>query len=150
MQLKILQDDDPGLRGTSEDVKEVTDDLNEFALSMMETMTIHMGIGLAAPQVGKKINLIVFDTTFSEDDGKMAIMYNPKIMHGEGTVQTTEKCLSFPGRKIKVKRYKKVRVKYLNTQNEKCFVDLEGLAAIVFQHEYDHLEGILLIDYERQ
>jgi peptide deformylase len=149
VQLKILQDDDPGLRGTSEDVKEVTDDLNELALNMMETMTIHQGIGLAAPQVGKKINLLVFDTSFSEDDGKMAIMFNPKIMHGEGNITTAEKCLSFPGRKIKVKRYRKVRVKYLNTQNEKCIVDLEGLAAIVVQHEIDHLEGILLSDYER-
>ena len=150
MQLKILQEDDPVLRGICDDIKEITPKLNQLAIDMMETMTIHEGIGLSAPQVGHKINLIVFDTSFSEDDGKIGIMFNPEIMHGEGSISTIEKCLSFPGRRIKVKRFKKIRVKYLNTQNEKCIVDLEGLAAIAAQHEIEHLLGILLIDYERQ
>jgi peptide deformylase len=148
MRLQIFTDDDPILRGSSVAVEKVDTKLNKLALEMVETMAFHNGIGLAAPQVGQKIRLIVFDTSFSEDDGRMAIMFNPEILHGEGTVSLPEKCLSLPGKCVKIARYKKVKIKYLNTRNEKCIVELTGLAAIVVQHEIDHLEGILLTDYE--
>lgn len=148
MKLTIFTDDDPILRTYSTKVDKVTPELNKLALDMVETMAFHDGIGLSAPQIGQNIRLIVFDTTFSEDNGVMSIMFNPEILHGEDSVETVEKCLSLPGRAIKTKRYKKIKVKYLNTRNEKCITELTGLAAVVVAHEVDHLDSILLTDYE--
>jgi peptide deformylase len=149
MILKIYTDEDPILRGASSPVDKVTPELNKLALNMMVTMTNHGGIGLAACQVGQKIQLIVIDTTFAEDNGIISIMFNPEILHGEGSIAIPEKCLSLPGKRIKVNRSRMVRIKYLNTEGKSCIVDLNGLAAIVAQHEIEHLSGILLIDYER-
>jgi peptide deformylase len=108
------------------------------------------GVGLAAPQVGRKIQLIVYDTTFSEENGSTAIMFNPEIMHGEGICESIEGCLSLPGRSIKVERNRKIKVKYLNIYNEIVIRELTGLAAVAVQHEIDHLHGIILSDYEEQ
>jgi peptide deformylase len=150
MKLKILLDGDPGLRGVSAPVKEITKELKKLALDMCETMIHSGGIGLAAPQVGRKIQLIVFDTTFSEDNGSTAIMFNPEIMHGEGVVSSVEGCLSLPGRQIPVERYKSIKVKYKNIYGEALIKTFDGLAAVVIQHELDHLQGIILSDYEEQ
>lgn len=150
MTLKILQEDDPMLRGVCLPVSTVTADLKKLALDMCETMTYAKGIGLSAPQVNHKIKLIVFDTTFAEDEGKIGIMFNPEILHGEGLVNSVEGCLSLPGRQVCVRRYKKIKVKYLTTDSKSNIVELEGLAAIVVQHEVDHLDGIILSDYEEQ
>jgi peptide deformylase len=150
LRLEILLDDDPGLRGVSEEVKEVTPELKKFALDMATTMAYNNGVGLAAPQVGKKIRLIVFDTTFAEDDGKLGIMFNPEVINKSGEIQIAEGCLSLPGRQTVVKRARSIRVSYMNSDGHKGYTDLDGVAAIVVQHEIDHLNGVLMIDYERQ
>lgn len=150
MKLKIIFEGDPILRGTCVPVKKVTSEFINLALDMCETMIEAEGIGLAAPQVGKKIQLLVYDTTFSEENGSTAIMFNPEIMHGEGSCISMEGCLSLPGRRIPVDRYKKIKIKYLNIYGEIVIRELTGLAAVVVQHEIDHLQGILLSDYEEQ
>jgi peptide deformylase len=150
MKLKIAFDGDPILRGPCEPVKKVTPELSKLALDMCETMINANGVGLAAPQVGRKIQLIVYDTTFSEENGSTAIMFNPEIMHGEGICESIEGCLSLPGRSIKVERNRKIKVKYLNIYNEIVIRELTGLAAVAVQHEIDHLHGIILSDYEEQ
>ena len=150
MKLKIILEGDPILRGPTEPVKKVTPELSKLALDMCETMVSARGIGLAAPQVGKKIKLLVYDTTFVEDGGSTAIMFNPEILHGEGVCESIEGCLSLPGRMIVVERHKKIKIKYLNIYNETVVRELNGMAAIVVQHEIDHLLGIILSDYEEQ
>lgn len=150
MTLKIIQEGDPALRGISDYVRTVTPELKKLALDMCETMSNANGVGLAAPQVNRKIRLIVFDTTFSEDNGKIGIMFNPEVLHGEGLVNSVEGCLSLPRRQICVERYKKIKIKYLTTDSKSNIVELEGLAAIAVQHEIDHLDGIILSDYEEQ
>jgi peptide deformylase len=150
MKLKIILEGDPILRGPSEPVKKVTPELKKLALDMCETMIAAQGIGLAAPQIGRKKQLIIYDTTFAEENGSTAIMFNPEIMHGEGFCESVEGCLSLPGRAIKVERYSKIRIKYLNIYGEIVIRELTGLAAIVVQHEIDHLNGIVLSDYEEQ
>lgn len=150
MILKIIQEGDPILRGVAEPIATVTNQHKKFALDMCQTMTRANGVGLSAPQVGVKIRLIVFDTTFIEDNGKIGIFFNPEILHGEGHVDSIEGCLSLPGRRITVERYRKVKIKYTNTEDKVNIVELEGLAAIVAQHEIDHLDGVILSDYEEQ
>lgn len=146
--LKIVLEGDPILRGPCEPIEKVTPQLVQLALDMCETMVKANGIGLAAPQIGKKLQLLVYDTTFSEDNGSTAIMFNPTILTKEGIRNSTEGCLSLPGRKIVVERYSKIKVKYLNIYGELVIRTLEGLAAVVVQHEIDHLYGILLSDHE--
>lgn len=150
MKLKILLEGDPALRGTCEPVKTITQELYKLALDMCETMVNAEGVGLSAPQIGRKIRLIVYDTTFAEDSGSTAIMFNPEILHGEMVCQSLEGCLSLPGRAISVERYAKIKVKYLNIYGETVIRELEGLAAIAVQHEIDHLNGTVLSDYEEQ
>ena len=116
---------------------------------MLETMLHYNGIGLSAPQVGVSQQVIVFDTTEVEENGTSGIMFNPEILHGEKTVEFREGCLSLPHRKVLTKRSKRIKVKYLNMFNEPTIKEFEGLAAIVVQHEVDHLQGILLSDYEK-
>lgn len=146
MKLNILLEGDPILRVPCVDVPEVTPGLRKLAIDMCETMVKSRGLGLAAPQIGQSIKLIVFDTSNDENNGDSYIMFNPQILHGEGSVFFKEGCLSLPGVIVRTDRFRKVKVKYLNMDNMYKIVELNRLAAVVFQHEFDHLSGILLSD----
>lgn len=148
MKLKILLEGHPTLKEISEPVEKVTPELHKLALDMCETMLLAKGIGLAAPQVNKKIRLIVYDTTNSEKNGSTGILFNPEILHGEGVCDSLEGCLSLPKKLVTVRRSSKIKIKYLNIYGETVIKELSGLAAIVVQHECDHLDGIVLSDYE--
>ena len=149
--LKVLLEGDPALRVVCEPVKEVTSELMGLAFNMSATMVAAGGIGLAAPQVGRNIRLLIMDTSYVTGyKGPSAIMFNPEIMHGEGNACIEEMCLSIPGKKVKVNRYAKVKVKYINIQNAAVIREFSGLAAIVIQHEMDHLDGIILSDHEKE
>ena len=151
MRLRIYTDDDPVLRGPSAPVKQVTDEIKLLAFEMLKTMAHSNGMGLAAPQIGVKLQIIVFDTTFDADSGLLRMMINPRVVSSSEACNTTlEGCLSFPGRQIKVKRPNKARIEYLNIRGQKVVEDFEGLNARVALHEIDHLSGILLIDNEKQ
>jgi peptide deformylase len=148
--LPILLEGDPILREICTPVKYVHQEEMDLALSMTHTMVHANGIGLAAPQIGKTIQLIVMDTLYVDKfDGASAIMFNPELLHGEGRVTYKEGCLSIPKKFVEVERFAKIKVKYLNIQNKTIIREFKGLAAIVIQHEMDHLVGVILSDHEQ-
>lgn len=148
--LPILLEGDPLLRVVCQPIEKVTAELQDLALSMTHTMVHSNGIGLSAPQIGKSIQLLVVDTTYTERGGTAAIMFNPELLHGEGKVTSKEGCLSFSKNYfVEVERFVKVKMKYLNIQNKPIIREFTGLAAIALQHELDHLNGIILSDYEK-
>jgi peptide deformylase len=148
--LKILKDNHPILRQVASPVEEITDELKQLAVKMLATMRLEGGIGLAAPQVGESISLIVFDCvnqTYSANDS--GIMFNPKILGSSKEVATDiEGCLSFPGETCKVTRPLRIKVEYLDLANRTVVRSFSGLGARVILHEMDHLLGITMNDRE--
>ncbi|MDD4955061.1 MAG: peptide deformylase [Candidatus Omnitrophica bacterium] len=121
---------------------EVIDDrirklFDEMRLLMIEAK----GVGIAANQVGIDLSMALI-----EFDDKIFKIVNPKILKKEGKVKFLEGCLSFPGLEVEICRAKKVWVSYTSEKNEPVDLELEGIPAIVFQHEIDHLNGVLLSD----
>lgn len=109
---------------------------------MLKTMKENNGMGLAAPQIGESIRLCVI-----EYQGNSYILINPKITsHSKTKVKSEEGCLSFPGKFIPVNRFETVQVRYLNEKGEKCKIKASDLLARAFQHEIDHLDGIVFIN----
>ena len=142
--LDILAFPNPRLRKESIDV-EVDEDVRGIVKNMADTMYAYGGVGLAAPQVGIRKNLIVFDP--SDDMSSLTEMVNPKIKAKDGEVYTNEMCLSVPDMKAKVKRSKNIKVKYKNLDGDTITKDFGGVSSICIQHEIDHLKGKLIVDY---
>ena len=140
--LKVRLYGDPILRQKAVEVKEVGPAERILIASMIETMHGHKGIGLAAPQVGVSEQIFVADI----GDGPV-IVVNPKIIARGGQEVREEGCLSIPGIVLNVKRPKKIRVRYLNEDNQTIERDYADLLARVILHETDHLKGKLIIDY---
>jgi len=128
-------------------VDEVDSKIARFMDAMVETMYASQGVGLAAPQVGMGRRILTMDVG-DGDSGGMGLIHlaNPEIVEGRGEVIWDEGCLSFPGLTIPVKRYAEVKVKGLNRDNEEVFYEADGLGAVCFQHEIDHLDGIVFVD----
>jgi peptide deformylase len=142
MSKKIIKYPDPILRKKCEEVRRVTEEIRSLGFEMIEIMTENEGIGLAAPQVGELKRIIVVQTEKGSE-----IFINPKIIKkSKETIIDEEGCLSFPGLFLKIKRAKEVEIEALNERGEKIQVRAEGLPARIFQHEIDHLDGILFID----
>lgn len=146
--LVILKDNHPALRIPSVPVAEISQDIKDLVMEMAKVLALAPAIGLAAPQVGKHIRLLLIDTRELHQHGKFMVMINPEILHEEGEATVKEGCLSFPGKSIRVKRSKKVKIKYLTLNGTSDIVELDGWEARVFLHEFDHLEGKLMVDYE--
>ena len=142
--LDILAFPNPRLRNKNVDVKK-HENMSGVVDNMAETMYAHQGIGLSAPQVGIRKNLIIFDP--SDDMSKLTAMVNPKIKAKDGEVYTNEGCLSVPGLMARIKRAKNVKVKYNDLQGDTITKDFGGMSSICIQHEMDHLKGKLIIDY---
>ncbi len=133
---------DPVLRKNAEKVEVVTDEIRTILLDMAETMYEAPGVGLAAPQIGINLRLVVIDT-----DGVLRKIINPAILeYSLETESCEEGCLSVPGIYEKVRRAKKIKVKYLNEKGEEVIEEVEDLLARAFQHEIDHLDGLLFVD----
>lgn len=131
----------------SREIKEVDGRLTKLVEEMLETMYKAPGIGLAAPQIGENIRLIVFDLSDSQSpERRPHYLVNPVITAWEGTSVGEEGCLSVPGVREKVKRFARVEVKGLNLDGREKVWEAQGLMATMFQHEVDHLDGILFID----
>ncbi len=142
MILEIKKYPDPVLRKKCEEVKTITPEINEMAFNMGESMDRDKGVGLAAPQVGVLKRIIVVQGSQGPDT-----YINPRIIKkSRGKDFMEEGCLSFPDVFLQIKRPKEVEVEALNLQGEKIRVKARDLAARVFQHEIDHLDGILFID----
>jgi|YNPNPStandDraft_1061719.scaffolds.fasta_scaffold14532_3 peptide deformylase len=117
--------------------------LQIFIDEMIETMKQAKGIGLAAPQVGKNIRIIIA----TKDDGEIYALINPEIIKKSfSKVKSEEGCLSIPGKIGIVKRYKTIEVKALDRLGKEIKIKANGLFSIVLQHEIDHLDGVLFID----
>jgi peptide deformylase len=146
--LQVLQFPDPRLKRVSRPIDKVTDALRELAQNMCEVMYDEPGIGLAAPQVGEDVRLIVVDTEWGDEDKERnpIVMLNPEISEPEGKIVWDEGCLSVPDFTADVNRAERVRVCGTNLEGEAIEIRAEGLEAVCFQHEIDHLDGILFID----
>lgn len=141
MILKILKFPHPLLRKKCQAVKKVTPEIRKLITDMIETMHAAPGVGLAAPQVGKTIRVIVVDI----GEGPLALI-NPKILERSGAQVFTEGCLCLPGVEAPVERASYVKVKALDQTGQEGIIEAEGFLATVLQHEIDHLEGHVFID----
>ncbi len=143
--LTILEFPDPRLRKKAAPVEVVDDELRQLIDDMFETMYAAPGIGLAATQVDVHRRFLVTDVSAEKNDPHVLI--NPEIVEKEGTTVSEEGCLSVPGYYAEVNRAERIRVRYTNRDGEQQEMDAGGLLAICIQHEMDHLDGKLFVDY---
>jgi peptide deformylase len=143
--LTILEFPDPRLRKKAVPVDVVDDALRALIDDMFETMYAAPGIGLAATQVDVHRRLLVADV--SAEKNRPHVFINPEIIEKDGVTVTEEGCLSVPGYYEEVKRAEHIRVRYLDREGRECEDEFEGLLAVCVQHEIDHLDGKLFVDY---
>ena len=144
--LEIRQYPDPVLRGKSKPVKEITPELQVLIDDMIETMYSAPGVGLAAPQVGVPIRLAVIDVSSHEEKHPLLVLINPEVVYAEGEFEEEEGCLSVQEFSANVRRNAKVRVRATDRNGNTYEAEGTDLLARAFQHELDHLDGILFID----
>lgn len=144
---RILHYPEPLLREKSQPVTEVNEEIRQLASDMAETMYAAPGVGLAAPQVGVLKRVIVIDCAPQNEERRLIGAVNPEIISFEGEINEEEGCLSVPDYYARVVRHPKVRVRFLNLEGETVEMDAEGLEAVAFQHEIDHLDGVLFVDH---
>ncbi|MDC0586251.1 peptide deformylase [Gammaproteobacteria bacterium] len=143
--LEILEFPDKRLRETSIAVETFNDELKQLAEDMLITMYQSMGIGLAAPQVNHRIRLIVID--ISEKRNEPMVFVNPEIKNSSGEIESSEGCLSVPDIRTEVNRFESIEIKANKLDGEVFYMKADGLLSICVQHEIDHLDGKLFIDY---
>ena len=143
--LTILEFPDPRLRTKATAVSVVDDSLRTLIDDMFETMYAAPGIGLAATQVNVHKRLLVLD--ISSDKSEPLVLINPEILEKDGAIASDEGCLSVPGYYEEVERAEHIRVRFLDRQGAAQEMEAEGLLAVCIQHEMDHLEGKLFVDY---
>ena len=143
--LDILEFPDARLRTKAKLVQDVDGRIAQLADDMLETMYAAPGIGLAASQVNVHKRLIVIDV--SEDKSNPLVFINPEIVAREGEIETNEGCLSIPGFYEPVDRFLTITVEAVDREGNPFSIDAEELLAVCIQHEMDHLEGKLFVDY---
>jgi peptide deformylase len=154
MILPVVTIPDPVLRKKAHKVSRINEETREFLQNMVETMRDEPGVGLAAPQVGVSERMIVVEYAEGSEDPdapekppKLYMLVNPEIVrHSRSTVEGNEGCLSIPGYLGTVERYEAVTVKGLNQYGDPVKIKAKDWLARIFQHEIDHLDGILYID----
>ncbi|MEK6714191.1 MAG: peptide deformylase [Nitrospirota bacterium] len=146
--LRIREYPDPILRQKSKPVEKWDDELNKVIQDMMDTIDAVPGLGLAAVQVGAPVSLFIYDPDLSSESPvkDYSVFINPEIVYEEGEVKGEEGCLSVPDYRDSVVRAQVVKVRGYNKNGEGIEITAEGLLARVFQHEIDHLNGVLFID----
>ena len=144
MLLEIKTFPNPILKKIAEEVKVITPELVQLSKDMIETMYAKSGVGLAAPQIGKSIRLIVMDC--SDERNKPVVFFNPVVKDGLGKMVDTEGCLSVPGVEAKVQRFAEIIMTGQNEKGEQVAIPASELYCRCFQHEIDHLNGVLFID----
>jgi peptide deformylase len=143
--LPILRYPDPRLHTKAAPIAVVDDAIRRLAADMAETMYEAPGIGLAATQVNQHVQLIVIDV--SEDKSQLLTLINPEILERSGQCEGEEGCLSVPGIYETVTRSERVRVRALGTDGQPFELAADGLLAICIQHEMDHLQGKVFVEY---
>jgi peptide deformylase len=145
MILKIVKYSDPVLSKPGEPVTEFDDDLRKLIADMFETMYAEQGVGLAAPQVAVSKRLTVIDLSSGKEPEKKLVLINPEIIFRDGKQYEEEGCLSFPEIREKVVRAAKVRIRAQDERGKWFEMDGEELLSRCFQHEIDHVDGMLFI-----
>ena len=148
--LDIVTFPEPSLRLKSKQVTKFDTELQTLVDHMFETMRAAPGVGLAAPQIGESLRLVVVEYTEDEDENakpKKYVLVNPEIVkRSEEMVTDIEGCLSLPGLAGRVERHEAVTIKAKNRFGKPLKIEAEGWLARIFQHEIDHLDGVLYID----
>lgn len=134
------------LRTPAKEVDTITDEVREVCGDMIETMRAARGVGLAANQIGLALRIITVDTGSDKESAPVAVL-NPRIVGVEGEETAEEGCLSIPGFYETVKRAKKTLVRGITVEGKDYRIECSGLVARAFQHEIDHLKGVLFIDH---
>jgi peptide deformylase len=142
----ILHYPDPRLRQPGKKVEAISAELAQLIDDMAETMYAAPGCGLAATQVGEPWQIFVVDCASEGEPSDLRVFVNPQIVSTDGTISSEEGCLSFPSAREEVERADKVRVRAQDRDGQWFELDADGLLAIAIQHEYDHLQGVLMID----
>jgi peptide deformylase len=146
--LPIITAPDPRLKIKARTVAAVDDDIRRLMDDMLETMKKAIGIGLAAPQVGVAKRVIVIDVAREGEEPQPMMLANPEILWRSSEEATfSEGCLSLPEHYAEVTRPEKIRLRYLDYQNEIREIEASGLLATCLQHEIDHLDGVLFVDH---
>ena len=135
----------PGEKVSLERVKSA--EFQKLVDDMAETMYAAPGVGLAATQVGVALQLFLIDVAAENEPSDLRVFINPEILSREDAITWTEGCLSFPGVTEDVDRAARVKVKALDREGQEFELEAEGLLAVAIQHEYDHLQGVLMIDH---
>ncbi|KAG2714558.1 hypothetical protein I3843_03G036500 [Carya illinoinensis] len=145
--LKIVEYPDPVLRAKNKRIDSFDDNLKKLADEMFDVMYKTDGIGLSAPQVGINVRLMVFNPVGERGEGEEIVLVNPRVnKYSKKVVLFNEGCLSFPGIYADVERPESVKIDAQDIKGARFSVNLSGLPARVFQHEYDHLQGVLFFD----
>ena len=143
----ILTYPNPELKKKSAPVTIINDSIRELVRDMSETMYAAPGVGLAAPQIGVHQRVIIIDISDKNEPPDLIVAINPVIVHAEGEAYEEEGCLSVPDYAANVRRHARVIVKALDLEGVEQTWKADELLAIAFQHEIDHLDGILFIDH---
>ena len=143
----ILHYPDKRLREKGKRIEAVTAELLALIDDMAETMYAAPGVGLAATQIGEKLQLFIIDIADADEPSDLRIFINPEILESSGELTWQEGCLSFPGVTEDIDRAAHIRVRALDRDGKSFQIEAEGLLAVAIQHEYDHLQGTLMIDH---
>lgn len=147
--LELRYGEDEMLKKVCKEVTKIDDDIKKLAQNMIDTMYKYDGIGLAAPQVGRDIRMLVYDSNYINEGAKKKpnIVINPRIIsHSKAMVKVEEGCLSYPDLFYDIDRFEKVKVEYLGIDGKKRIISAKEIEAVVLQHEIDHLDGIVFLD----
>lgn len=145
--LEVIKYGNPILTRMAERIKNIDEDIENLAKSMVQTMWAAPGIGLSAPQVNRSLRLITVDLSVGENEKDLFVLVNPELLSQEGNDTQEEGCLSVPEVQERVIRPLRVVVKGIDLKGKEGFIEAEGLLARVFCHEIDHLNGKLFIDH---
>jgi len=143
----ILHYPDKRLREQGKKIEAITPEIQQLVEDMAETMYAAPGVGLAATQIGESLQLFIVDIADSEEPSDLKVFINPEILERDGEIVWQEGCLSFPGVQEEIDRAAKVKVRAQDKNGKWFELEAEGLLAVAIQHEYDHLQGVLMIDH---
>jgi peptide deformylase len=144
---EILIYPEPALKTKAVTIETIDLDIVMLVDDMKEALYKAPGVGLAAPQVGCSKRLILVDPTAKKESKSLLVMVNPVIVEQEGSVEDSEMCLSVPEVSVDVKRAERILVKGVNLNGNEISIEAEGFLARIFQHEIDHLNGKVILDY---
>jgi peptide deformylase len=143
----ILHYPDKRLREKGKKIAAVSDEIRQLIDDMAETMYAAPGVGLAATQIGVALQLFVIDVAEDGQPSDLRVFINPEILSREDEITWPEGCLSFPGVTEEIDRAERVTVRAQGRDGKEFTLEAEGLLAVAIQHEYDHLQGVLMIDH---